>query len=144
MEIKLPSETIFYKIENAIKTYRRFAQQRIKAEVDQITLDQSMTLIYLVKFPDLTQKELARLLFKDSASLTRSIESMVTKGFLTRSINEEDRRSYKLTITPTGRAAIDKLPAIIATNRAEALQGITLEELDQLAQLLDKITTNCE
>lgn len=143
MNISLPSETIFHSIETTIKTYRKFAQHNISEKIKNITIDQSIALIYLVKYPDLNQNQLAELLFKDSASFTRMINIMVKNGFLIRSINEEDRRRFILEITPKGTEVIEKLSPIISNNRTKSLFGITQTELNQLNIILNKIKSNC-
>jgi len=144
MNIPLPSKTIFHSVESTIKAYRKFAQQNISKEVENITLDQSMVLLYLKEFPNLKQNELADLLFKDNASLTRIINTMVKHGFLKRSINEKDRRRFNLKITTEGEKVIELLPNIINNNRTKSLLGITKSELDQLNDILNKIKNNCQ
>ena len=143
MHISLPSETIFHSIETVIKTYRKFAQQNIHAQIDNITIDQGIALIYLDKFPHLHQNKLAELLFKDNASFTRMINIMVKNGFVKRSIHEEDRRRYKLEVSPQGKDVIKKLTPIIAHNRKTSLVGISPQELNQLEHILHKIKANC-
>ena len=76
-----PQQTIFYRIEQAIKTYRKYAQQQISAEQSGITVDQLLILAMLEANPELAQKELAEQLFKDQASITRMIELLVQRGF---------------------------------------------------------------
>ncbi|MCJ7712832.1 MarR family transcriptional regulator [Candidatus Bathyarchaeota archaeon] len=102
-----------------------------------------MVLLYLAKFPELTQNELAELVFKDNASMTRMIELMVRNQYLKRSINEQDRRRYKIEITAKGNEVLNKLPRIISENRAISLAGITKTELNQLETILNKIKSNC-
>lgn len=143
MNISLPSDTVFHKIESTIKQYRKFAQQNISKKIKNITVDQSMVLLYLAKFPELTQNELAELVFKDNASMTRMIELMVRNQYLKRSINEQDRRRYKIEITAKGNEVLNKLPRIISENRAISLAGITKTELNQLETILNKIKSNC-
>lgn len=143
MELSLPSETIFHSIESTIKAYRKFAQQRISEEIENLTIDQSIALIHLSKHPELRQNELAELLFKDNASLTRMINTMVKNGFIKRSMNEKDRRRFHLEITSHGKEVIEKLPKIISSNRAKALTKISQSELDQLNTTLKKIKSNC-
>jgi len=143
MELPLPSETVFHTIETTIKAYRKFAQQNISKQFKNITLDQSITLIYLAKFPDLNQNQLAKLLFKDNASFTRMINLMVKNGFLERSMNLEDRRRFNLEITSKGTEVISKISLIIQNNRTKSLKGISRNELTQLKVILDKIKTNC-
>lgn len=144
MNLALPSETIFHKIESTIKEYRKFSQQNISNEIENITIDQSIVLLHMDKYPELTQKELAELIFKDSASMTRMIELMVKNKYLKRSMNELDRRRYKIDITAKGKEIVKKLPPLIAYNRTRSLAGITKAELQQLETILNKIRANCK
>lgn len=141
--MKLPNETIFYSIERAIKEYRRLAQKNISIEIPTITIDQAMVLIFLKKYPDLSQKEIAELVFKDAASVTRTIELMTKNGYLSRSINHKDKRRYSLRLTEMGVQVLDKMKGIIISNRNKALKGVTDDEIKQVETTLNKIIDNC-
>ena len=143
MNISPPSETIFHTIESSIKEYRRFAQKNISNQISDMTIDQGLVLLFLNEYPDLTQKEIAELIFKDNASMTRMINTMVQKKYLKRSMNSEDRRRYKIEITVKGRQVLETLPPIIQKNRKTSLIGITKNELKQLEIILNKIRSNC-
>jgi len=144
MNISLPSETIFHAIESTIKEYRKYAQKNISITIRDITIDQGLVLLFLNEYEDLTQNEIAKLVFKDNASMTRIINTMVLKKHLKRSTNIEDRRRYKLELTKKGKNIVKKLPAIIQNNRKTALIGITKNELNQLETILNKIKSNCQ
>ena len=90
----------------------------------------------------MNQKEIAELVFKDNASMTRMIEIMVKKKLLRRSLNKKDRRTYTIEITEKGKEILIKLPPVILSNRNKALEGVTEEELIQLEQTLNKIISN--
>jgi len=135
-------ETIFYTIESTIKAYRKLAQSTIKKVAPTLTLDQSMLLEKLIENPEATQKELARLLFKDVASITRMIELMVKSGFITRVTNPDNRRQNILTVTPKGKKIIQKASKIVKKNRALALQGISQKDLDKCRKTLVAISQN--
>ncbi len=144
MNLPLPSETIFHTIESTIKAYRKFAQKNISDQIEDMTIDQGMVLLFLNEHPDLSQKEIAELVFKDNASMTRMIDTMVQKKYLERALNPEDRRRHKIEITNKGKAVLETLPPIIHHNRNSSLKGITKNELKQLEIILSKIKTNCE
>jgi DNA-binding MarR family transcriptional regulator len=143
MSISLPSETVFHSIERAIKEYRKFSQINISNQIKDLTIDQGMVLLFLDKHSELTQKEIAALIFKDNASMTRMINLMVNKKYLKRSMNPLDRRRYNIEITAKGKQVLESLPPIILSNREKSLEGITKEEIIQLESLLKKITSNC-
>ncbi|MBZ0326997.1 MAG: MarR family transcriptional regulator [Altibacter sp.] len=143
MHIPLPSETVFHTIERSIKEYRKFSQRNISEVIPDITIDQGMILLFLDRYPELSQKEIAELIFRDNASMTRMINIMVKNNYINRSINEQDRRRFHLVITPKGKEVLLKLPPIILNNRAQSLEGISAEEQLQLMTILNKILNNC-
>jgi DNA-binding MarR family transcriptional regulator len=138
-----PQQTIFYTIENAIKTYRKFAQKQLSDVVTGITVDQILILVVLEENPNMAQNEMAALLFKDYASITRMIELLVKNEYLSRTINEADRRKFVLKISAKGKATLKQLKPIIFKNRTNALKGVTESEVNQLFTTLNKIISNC-
>lgn len=144
MKIKTPSQTIFYTIEKTIKSYRKFSQKNISSKISDITIDQTLVLQFLNNHPELTQKEIAELIFKDNASMTRMINLMVQNNYLKRTVNDQDRRRYKIEITTKGKEILVDLPTIILNNRNKALEEITENELIQLENILNKIIFNCK
>ena len=143
MSITLPSETVFHSIERAIKEYRKFSQKNISNQIEDLTIDQGMVLLFLDKHSELTQKEIAALIFKDNASMTRMINLMVNKKYLKRSMNKVDRRRFTIELTTKGKEVLETLPPIILSNREKSLQGISQEEILQLETILKKIASNC-
>ena len=139
-----PTGTVLYKIEQTIKEYRKISQKNISQIVNDITVDQCLLLIILNKNATYSQKEIAELIFKDNASITRIIELMVQKKYLLRKINESDRRKFNLEITEKGKKTIELLTPIIQKNRKDALEGLSKNEIELLDKLLAKIISNCK
>lgn len=144
MAIKNPTGTVLYSIEQAIKEYRKVSQKNISRIVDDITIDQCLVLMILSKDAKISQNELANLIFKDNASITRMIELMVKKGHLIRTLHQEDRRKFNLEITEKGIKTIELIEPVVQLNRHTALNGLSLEEIDLLDKTLNKIITNCK
>ena len=91
-----------------------------------------------------SKKEIAELIFKDNASITRIIELMVKKEYLTRKMNELDRRKFNLEITEKGKKTIELLTPVIYKNRQIALEGLSENEIELLDKVLTKIISNCK
>jgi DNA-binding MarR family transcriptional regulator len=144
MKSKNPTGTVLYSIEQTIKAYRKVSQKHISNVVKDITIDQCLVLIILEQNNSFSQIEIAALIFKDAASITRIIELMVNKGYLLRTINTNDRRKFSLEITKKGKETIKLLMPVIQENRNMALKGLSKKELEQLDVLLQKIISNCE
>ena len=144
MQNSLPDFSVFYIIEQSLKEYRRLCQSNIsKTEID-ITVDQSLVLLFINQNPSLPQKELAKLVFKETPSLTRIIEIMVKKEYLTRTMHPEDRRRFHLELSKKGKSILKLLKPIIKENRQTALRGFTKNELSTLNKLMCKVIANCK
>ncbi len=142
MQFKNPSETIFYQIEKAIKQYRAMAQGNLNQLGYKVTINQILLMIQIKEQSDISQVELANLLFKDVASITRMIELLVREGFILRAENSNDRRKKDLKITKNGEELLDKAIPIISKNRDAAQKNISEDELHMLFKLLNKIIIN--
>jgi len=143
MNTVFPQFTVLYSLEKAIKEYRKFCQANISKALIDITVDQALVLLFINRNPEMTQSELAKLVFKDYASITRIIDLMVKKNYLDRDVNPNDRRRSILSITKKGENAIESLSPIIAYNRNTALKGFETSDLEKLQRMLNEIIFNC-
>ncbi|THD67891.1 MarR family transcriptional regulator [Robertkochia marina] len=138
----MPLKTVFYTIEKTIKEYRKFSQRNLIKIEKHITVDQALVLNILKEQPGLSQKEIAGLLYKDVAAMTRMIEGMVKKGMLKKLPYPEDKRRSLIQPTDKGEAILEKIIPVVLKNRKLALEGLTEEEVHTLNALLNKILTN--
>lgn len=142
MELQNPANTIFFQIEKAIKQYRSMAQNNLNQLEYPITINQILLMIQIDQRTDISQVELAELLFKDVASITRMIELLVKRGFLVREENKDDRRKKDLKITHKGKEILRLAVPIVKKNREIAQQNLNEKEIQTLFKLLNKIITN--
>ncbi len=75
------------------------------------------------------------------ATLTASIGKLVTKGFVTRTRSEADRRQVLVSLTKEGRKAYRAHELFHREMVDEALDGLTPEEEDAFARGLLKVKT---
>ena len=140
-----PSESInFYLLDKAIRTYRMYSQKKLRENGYNITVDQWLVLKVLMENPRISQQEIAARVFKDSASVTRIIDLLVKFKYLSRKVNDKDRRKSILIVTVSGEAIIQQVQALVLQNRKTAQAGIQLEELENLNTTLKKIIANCQ
>src|ERR1700742_1409145 len=92
-------QIFFYSLEKTIKSYRQFAQRNMLKQGFDLTIDQWLVLKSIIDKPGATQNEIAEDVFKDFASVTRIIDLLVKKGYLSREMHPEDRRRFKLAPT---------------------------------------------
>lgn len=133
----------FYTIDKAIRTYRNFAQKKLKENGYKITIDQWLIIKAILENPGISQHELGEKVFKDNASVTRIIELLVKSEYLEREINQNDRRKSNLKVTDEGKLIIKKVQSLVLENRKTALIGISFEDLEIMNRTLKTIIENC-
>ena len=69
-----------------------------------LTYTQYITMLVLWERTSLTAKELGRILYLDSGTLTPLLKKLEIKGYLTRKRSEADERNLILTVTDAGMA----------------------------------------
>lgn len=133
----------FYTMDKAIRTYRNFAQKKLKENGYKITIDQWLIIKAILENPGISQQELGEKVFKDNASVTRIIELLVKSDYLEREVNQNDRRKSNLKVTTEGKSIIEKVQTLVLENRKTALTGISFEDLEIMNRTLKTIIENC-
>jgi MarR family transcriptional regulator for hemolysin len=136
-------DIIFYNMDKAIKSYRMYAQKRLKENGFKITIDQWLIIKTILENPSITQQEIAKNVFKDNASVTRIIEILVKLEYLERKDNPDDRRKSNLVVTEIGTSIIYQVQDLILENRKNALDTVSTEELETMNLALKKVIHNC-
>ncbi len=134
---------IFYTIEKAIKSYRQFGQQQLRKAGLNITIDQWLIMKSLIDNPGISQQEIAGLVFKDNASVTRIIDLLVKAKYIKRTVNKDDKRRSHLSITTDGQKTADEVAKVVLQYRAKALNGINEKNIEHMHKTLNSIISNC-
>lgn len=101
-----------------------------------ITRVQSYVLLTLFNEDGLKIKELAERTGLDSSALTGILDRLEKSGFVQRVMDQEDRRSINICLTPQGSALCPKTMEIFETFEEMLLKGVTAEELGVLERVL--------
>lgn len=148
LEIKHTMEKLenilFYTMDKSIRSYRVFAQKRLREKGYSITIDQWLILKVLMDHPGAMQQEIAEMVFKDNASVTRIIDILEKSKYVKKKVNPQDRRKFILKITPTGERIIQDVQKIVIENRAMALEGVAEKDLEIASKVLNQIIANSQ
>lgn len=136
-------DIIFYNMDKAIKSYRMYAQKKLKENGFKITIDQWLIIKSILENPKITQQDIAKKVFKDNASVTRIIELLVKSEYLKREINIDDRRKSNLVVTEEGKSIIHKVQDLVLENRKNALHTVSTDDMETMNLVLKKIIKNC-
>ena len=86
----------------------------------------------------LTPGELAATTMVTSGAVTKRVDRLEAQGYVTRTVSPADGRSRTIALTPVGRALIDELFPLHVENERRLLAGLSADERDELARLLEK------
>ena len=104
-----------------------------------LTLRQVQVLALVRATPDLTGQELARVLDVTTPTTSGIVDRIASRGWLERREDPTDRRRSLLRVTPEGEAVLTALEDPPRRARARLLEGLAVEELDDLARLVDRM-----
>ncbi|QSF47095.1 MarR family winged helix-turn-helix transcriptional regulator [Paenibacillus tianjinensis] len=124
-------------------THRRIstAFARVLKPYD-ITPEQWSVLLMIVDRDGINQKEVAASAAKDQPTTARIVELLQKKGFITKTMNQSDRRAFQLYATEEGKALINSTLALEQQVIDTAVTGLTSEQLEQLRKMLKLIYHN--
>lgn len=95
-----------------------------------LTANQWPVLDQIFLHEGLSQRELAQYCMKDPSAVLKTIDAFEKKGFAVRTIDEEDRRVYKIYLTDKGRAVRNEVYVIASSFFKEMTKGLSQKELD--------------
>lgn len=92
-----------------------------------------------VRYPDITQSELARMMGIERSGLVAIVDELEGKGHLRRAPVPGDRRVQALVPTPAGRAAYQEALATVRAHEDRLFADMSAAEKETLLTLLRKI-----
>ncbi len=145
-----PPSTVFYRPDNyqpedsAAYLMRRIITL-LASEVDGaleprgLTSAQWVPLLKLYWGHATSVAELARECNLDTGAMTRLLDRLEAKGLVQRLRSAQDRRVVNLELTEEGREAARGIPAVLCDVQNAFLQGLSVEEWEQLRALLRRV-----
>ncbi len=88
------------------------------------------------------QRNLAKDLRIEGATLTRHLDRMERDGLIVRTRDPGDRRQLHVTLTPAGRTLYRRLKAAAQKTGQRAIDGLSEEDQANLRRILTRIRTN--
>lgn len=98
----------------------------------------------LEKRGPLTQKQLADVLRKEQATITRSIDRMVKAGLVERTPDKKDRRANIVRVTPRASELLTEIEPHAVSVAAAVIEGISEEELEAFFDVLGRVVANAD
>jgi MarR family transcriptional regulator, temperature-dependent positive regulator of motility len=116
--------------------------QHMKAAGTDLTSPQFAALAMINDHPLIDQATLAGAIAFDRATIGGVVDRLVTKKFVERSTNPNDRRSRALKLTPEGADVLSRLRPVVAACQDAILPSLSADEKAEFIRLAAKIASS--
>lgn len=107
-----------------------------------MTQEQCRVILHLSRNEGVQQVELAELLEIKPITLARLLDKLEESTLIERRRNPDDRRAFRLYLTPGAHAVLQNILAIGAATRADANKDISAADLQKLFSVLSRLKAN--
>lgn len=108
-----------------------------------VNTNQCFLLVEIGRKPGTCAKELVEILRMDKSSISRGVEELVQKGYVSREPSREDRRSVVLSLTASGRERFERIEQNMNVKFRKVLSGIEPEKQEQVLEALRLYNEAC-
>lgn len=137
-----PYEGVFDAIHTVMHLYRAAVQREIRDEA--LSHMEHKALGFFARHPGATLSDLVARTGRDKAQLARLVKDLRAKGLLDASVDENDRRSTRLTASAAGGVLYDKVRAQARHVNQLGVSGLSEAECQTLQVLLERVRRNLE
>lgn len=125
-----------------VHSLKRSMQEQIEGlELDVVPM-QVRVLKIIANKPQCTAIDIANVLDRDKAQVTRLLNSLIKQELIAKAPNPEDKRSQCLLLTEGGQQVMSKVSGIDKVMFNKMSKGLSEEELDVFQRVISKITAN--
>ena len=130
--------------ETFFRTTRRLRSRAGKQPLEGLSLPQYHLLEALRDADELTVGVLAEAAGVAPPTATRMLDCLARDGYVARRHSETDRRSVLVSLTPSGRIAVEAAHEQVSAWRRRVLESLEPEEREQAAALLLRLSQAME
>lgn len=107
-----------------------------------ITSSENYILFYLFSKDKVSQDDIAAYFAIDKGSISKSVNSLVKKGYVEKIENPNNRRENLVSLTKMGRSTFEKNNKLLKEWHKSVMKDITIKEFEQLKDILARMAEN--
>jgi len=134
------SESLGFLMADNARLLRRTFDARVRAI--GITRPQWRVLVVLKREEGINQGELAEILEVEAITIGRMVDRLQDAGLVERRADPNDRRAWRLFLTPRSRALIEELRPVSDRMIEDTLEGFTPTEQETFVNYLERVRAN--
>ncbi len=144
MEEFKAEDTLGFLLSKAHQFMKSYFSNLIKTKNLDITVEQWGLLTILDSFPGISQTDIAGLTQTDKTNITRMLDLLEKKEYIERRKDENDRRLYRIHLTPAGAAILKTVIPIAQAVNQISCADFEPREIEILKEMLRRVRTNVE
>jgi MarR family transcriptional regulator, transcriptional regulator for hemolysin len=137
-----PSRTLGFVLNDVARLMRKRFEQRARAASLGLTRAQAAVLANLARQQGTNQVSLAQILELEPITLARLLDRLQAAGLIERRPDPKDRRAHLLYLTQSAFPLLDRIFALAAAVREDALAGISEPDRILLLDMMLKMRVN--
>jgi MarR family transcriptional regulator for hemolysin len=139
---EIPSRTLGFVLNDVARLMRKRFEQRARAATLGLTRAQAAVLANLARQEGINQVSLAQILELEPITLARLLDRLQAAGLIERRPDPKDRRAHLLYLTESAYPLLDRIFALAAEVREDALAGIAEPERNLLLEMMIRMRAN--
>lgn len=134
------ADRLFYKIEKAAIYTKLRGSMLLNLKNAGLSIDQFITLETISANPDICQRDLSKIVLKDRSNITRILNILEEKGFITRELSIKGKRPVKIMkLTKSGDDLVKNNSHFLTNEMNDFLSEFKKDEIKTVMKILDRI-----
>lgn len=133
------TDSVFYEIELTAKYCKMLGTQMFEDIDAGLSVDEFSTLDILSLNPEMCQRDLAKLIFKDRANTGKILDNLENMGLIERELSVKNNRPVKISkLTPKGKKKVEEIQEVLRPHTEMIKSKILNSDLKQLRSMLQE------
>jgi MarR family transcriptional regulator, organic hydroperoxide resistance regulator len=137
-------DTLGYLVSKAHQFMKNYFADLLKKNGLDITIEQWAVLSIVGAVPGASQSDIARMTQTDKANVMRMMDLLERKAYITRQNDNQDRRIYRIHLTPAGEEMLKAVTPIAQEANRVSSARIDPQDFEILKKMLRQIRRNIE
>ena len=132
----------YYQAIHAIITTGHLVTDRVNTKLKQIGSTEpqfNVLMILHMQQRAMTIQEIQEQMVQRSSNVSRLIDKLLAKGYVSRKENHENRRKVDIVLTATGKKHLQELNRYVAEVHEPQFNNLSEKELSNLVELIQKL-----
>ncbi len=136
------SNSLVYLLERTLRQTRMLLQKAFDEGKLKISVDQWIVLSQVSQKTNQNQRQIAEMVAKDPASITRILDLLEKQKLVKRSADKRDLRNSIISITTAGEKMLKSCSDKVVRFKKVAGKGLSQDDLNHLKTILDNLFEN--